>query len=80
MGQFTDNPTLGKFMGDPNAERSISQRYAVAKIIGYCEAIASSGQLGEVMEARLRERIAETLSAFNMEPHQEAVTRAMEQS
>jgi len=51
--------------------------YAVAKLVGYCEAIASSGLVGEVMERRLRERIAETLSAFNMEPHQSAVTREM---
>lgn len=56
---------------------TISQRYAVAKIIGYCEAIASSGLVGEIMERRLREHIAETLSAFGMEPHQEVVQRIM---
>lgn len=50
---------------------SIPQRYAVAKLVGYCEAIAGSGLLGEPMEANLRARIAETLSAFNMEHHQE---------
>jgi hypothetical protein len=59
--------------------RSTEQLYAVAKIIGYCEAIASSGLVGEIMERRLRERIAETLSAFGMEPHQEAVKSEMEQ-
>lgn len=82
MAQFTDNPTLGKFMGDADrAERpTTGQRYAVAKIIGYCEAIAASGQLGDVMEARLRERIAETLSAFGMEPHQEAIKTEMERT
>ncbi len=45
------------------------QLYAVSKLVGYCEAIASSGLVGEVMEIRLREHIAETLSAFNMEHH-----------
>jgi hypothetical protein len=56
---------------------TISQRYAVAKLVGYCESIASSGLVGEPMERRLRERIAETLSAFGMEPHQEVVKRIM---
>lgn len=59
--------------------RSTEQLYAVSKLVGYCEAIASSGLLGDLMERRLRERIAETLSAFDMEPHQEVVKRIMEQ-
>lgn len=50
---------------------SIPQRYAVAKLVGYCEAIAASGLVGDVMEGKLRAHIAETLSAFNMEHHQE---------
>jgi hypothetical protein len=61
------------------ARSTDAQLYAVAKLVGYCEAIASSGLVGEIMERRLRERIAETLSAFNMEPHQEVVNRIMEQ-
>lgn len=68
MARFTDNPTPRR------------QRYAVAKIVGYCEAMAASGLLDETTEGRLRERIAETLSAFNMEPHQEAVNAAMERT
>ena len=53
------------------------QLYAVSKLVGYCEAIASSGLVGEIMERRLRERIAETLSAFGMEPHQELINKIM---
>lgn len=49
--------------------------YAVAKLVGYCEAIASSGLVGEVMERRLRERIAETLSAFGMDHQSDGVLR-----
>ncbi len=56
------------------------QQYAVAKLVGYCEAIVASGLVGDVMEFRLRERIAETLSAFNMEPHQGAVKTEMERT
>ena len=55
-----------------------SQRAAVAKLVGYCEAIAASGLVGELMERKLRVHIAETLSAFQMEHHQEAVKAAME--
>ena len=58
--------------------RSTNQLYAVSKLVGYCESIAASGLVGELIERRLRERIAETLSAFGMEPHQEAVKNAME--
>lgn len=61
------------------AQSTDAQLYAVSKLVGYCEAIAGSGLVGEIMERRLRERIAETLSAFNMEPHQEVVSRIMEQ-
>lgn len=72
---FSDNPVLGKFTPEP---RPTSQLYAVSKLIGYCEGICSKDLLGEEIEAELRRRIAETLSAFNMEPHQEAVKSAME--
>lgn len=46
------------------------QLYSVAKLVGYCEAIAASGLVGDVMETKLRRLVAETLSAFNMEHHQ----------
>lgn len=48
---------------------------AVAALVGNCEAIAASGLLPEPAEQSLRLLIAETLSAFNMEPHQAAITR-----
>jgi hypothetical protein len=67
MEQFTD--------GRPTD----SQLYAVAKLVGYCESIAASGLVGELMERRLRERIAETLIAFGMDGHQDNVKTAMEQ-
>jgi hypothetical protein len=53
------------------------QAYAVAKLIGHCEAIAGSGLLPEPSEQSLRLLIAEALSAFDMEPHQEAVRAEM---
>lgn len=62
------------------ARSTDDQLYAIAKLVGYCESIVASGLVGEVMERRLRERIAETLSAFNMEPHQNAVKTVMEQA
>jgi len=46
------------------------QAYAAAKLIGHCEAMVGSGLLPEPSEQSLRLLIAETLSAFNMEPHQ----------
>ncbi len=70
---FTDNDVLGKFTGEQTLERfaqSIPQRYALAKLIGYCEGLCSKDLLGEQIETELRKRVAETLSAFNMEPHQ----------
>jgi hypothetical protein len=77
---FTDNPVLGKFTGDRATRAPTNQLYAVSKLVGYCEAICSSGLVGELMERKLRTHIAETLSAFNMEPHQEAVKSEMERS
>jgi hypothetical protein len=46
--------------------REMPQRCAVAKLIGHCEGLISSGRLGEAMEAKLRQSVAETLAAFNM--------------
>jgi hypothetical protein len=45
------------------------QAYAVAKLVGHCEAIAGSGLLPEPSEQSLRLLVAEALSAFGMEPH-----------
>ena len=54
------------------------QAYAVAKLVGHCEALVGSGHLTEPSEQSLRLLIAETLSAFDMEPHQEVVKAEME--
>jgi len=54
------------------------QAYAVAKLIGHCEAIAGSGLLPEPSEQSLRLLIAEALTAFNMDAHQDAVKAEME--
>lgn len=54
------------------------QAYAVAKLVGHCEALVASGHLTEPSEQSLRLLIAEALSAFNMEPHQEVVKAEME--
>lgn len=45
---------------------NLSQRLSLSKLIGYSEAIAGSGLLSEDMELKLRTRIAEVLSDFNM--------------
>ena len=62
------------------------QSYAVAKLVGHCEAIVGSGLLPEPSEQSLRLLIAEALSAFNMVPHDQlenevaAVRQCMERS
>jgi hypothetical protein len=56
------------------------QLYSVSKLVGYCEGLVGCGFLNEHIETTLRRHIAETLSAFNMEPHLEAVKTAMESS
>lgn len=45
--------------------------YVVASLIGHCEAIAASGELSQPAEQSLRLLIAETLSAFGMQHHQQ---------
>lgn len=45
------------------------QQVCVASLVGHCESIAASGQLTQPAEQSLRFLIAETLSAFNMVPH-----------
>lgn len=46
--------------------REMPQRCAVAKLVGHCEGLISSGLLGEKREATMRKAVAETLAAFNM--------------
>jgi hypothetical protein len=41
----------------------------VASLVGHCESIAASGQLTTPAEQSLRLLIAETLSAFGMQSH-----------
>ncbi len=48
------------------AEPPMSERAAVAHLIGYCESLVSGGQLGELIELGLRQHIAQTLAAFRM--------------
>lgn len=50
----------------PGDRAPMDQRFAVAKLIGYCEGLANSGLLGAVLEIKLRENIAEALVAFDM--------------
>lgn len=45
------------------------QQVCVASLVGHCEAIAASGHLTEPSEKSLRFLIAETLSAFGMQSH-----------
>jgi len=54
------------------------QAYAVAKLVGHCEAIVGSGLLPEPSEQSLRLLIAEALIAFGMDSHQAAVKAEME--
>jgi hypothetical protein len=54
--------------GDP---MPLDQRCALAKLIGYSEAIAAAGLIGDSMETKLRACIAETLVAFQMQPRGE---------
>jgi hypothetical protein len=62
------------------------QQVCVASLVGHCEAIAASGDLTEPAEKSLRFLIAETLSAFGMQSHQQlenelsAVRMCMERS
>jgi hypothetical protein len=47
------------------------RQVCVASLIGHCESIAASGQLTTPSERSLRFLIAETLSAFGMQSHQQ---------
>jgi hypothetical protein len=73
LTSFSDNNTLGKYTEDRrHIEQTVGaawQHVCVASLIGHCESIASSGQLTEPSEKSLRFLIAETLSAFGMQSH-----------
>lgn len=47
------------------------QQVCVASLVGHCEALAASGHLTEPAERSLRFLVAETLSAFGMQSHQQ---------
>ena len=49
------------------------RRLAVASLVGECESLVGSGLLAEPAEQSLRVLIAETLSAFQMQPHERAL-------
>jgi hypothetical protein len=71
---FEDSAVLGKFTGDCRIEQAVGsawQQVCVASLIGHCEAIAASGDLTQPAEKSLRFLIAETLSAFGMQSHQQ---------
>lgn len=71
---FSDSDTLGKFNGTVRFEQVIGsawQQVCVASLIGNCEALAASGDLTEPAEQSLRFLIAETLTAFGMQSHQQ---------
>lgn len=85
---FSDSAVLGRFT-EPRVEQTVSsawQSICVASLIGHCESIAASGRLAEPAEQSLRFLIAETLSAFNMMPHDQlenelaAVRKCMERT
>lgn len=52
----------------------MSERLAVANLIGYCESLCGNGTLGEFVEIGLRHHIAQTLAAFRM-PSKEELKR-----
>lgn len=85
---FSDSDVLGKFT-EPRVERIVGpawQSICVASLIGHCESIAASGQLTTPSEQSLRFLIAETLSAFGMQSHDQvenevsAVRKCMERT
>jgi hypothetical protein len=51
-------------------DRSTNQLYAICALIGTCEAITESGLLPEPAEQSLRFLIAETMSAFQLQPRE----------
>jgi len=47
---------------------SFNQRHALYDLVGYCEGLAGSALVGELIERNLRIRIAAVLSTFAMPP------------
>lgn len=45
---------------------SAQQRAAIVKLVGFCEGLVNVGALGDTNEMQLRQRIADTLTAFRM--------------
>lgn len=56
---------------DRSTDKTMWRAVCVASLIGHCEAIAAAGLLPEPSEESLRVLIAETLSAFGMQHHDE---------
>jgi len=52
---------------------SVAQRYAVAALLGYCEAIISVGGLSETHEMELRLRVNTTCTVFGLPTKAERV-------
>lgn len=57
---------VDQYAGTKAAAVPLDRRFALASIIGACEALVKSGMLGEELESKLRVNIAEVLVAFNM--------------
>ena len=55
----------------PSLPTDRAKNYAVASLIGECEAIAESGHLTEPAEQSLRIVVAKALAAFNMPSKEE---------
>lgn len=65
--QYANTKVAGAMLGQ-HAVPTLNTRQmrAVAVLISTCEMLCAADALGEKNEALLRERVAETLSAFNM--------------
>jgi len=56
---------------DRSTDGTTRQRWAVASLIGNCEAIIGSGLLPAPLEQSMRLLVAETISAFDMQTYDE---------
>lgn len=52
---------------------SLDRKLAIIKLVGYCEGLVNSGELGE-LEPKLRAQIAEVLAAFDLPSKSELAT------
>jgi len=71
---FSDSAILGKFNDNARIEGVVGpawQSICVASLVGHCESILGAGHLPLPAEQSLRLLVAETLSAFNMQSHQQ---------